>query len=54
MMSAIYGISCRLQKIADEAGDLSRSTLYLAAARDASTSYEDLGLNFDGHIHAEL
>jgi len=53
-MLAIYGLSCRLQRTADGAGDLDRANLYLAAARNASTSYEDLGLDFDGHTHAEL
>jgi hypothetical protein len=53
-MLAIYGLSCRMQRIADGAGDLDRSNLYLAAAKNASTSYEDLGLDFDGHTHAEL
>lgn len=53
-MLAIYGLSCRLQRTADGAGDLDRSNLYLAAARNAATSYEDLGLDFDGHTHAEL
>jgi hypothetical protein len=53
-MLAIYGLSCRLQRTAEGAEDLDRSNLYLAAARNASTSYEDLGLDFDGHTHAEL
>ncbi len=53
-MLAIYGLSCRLQRAADGAGDLDQSNLHLAAARNASTSYEDLGLDFDGHTHAEL
>jgi hypothetical protein len=53
-MLAIYGLSCRLQRAADGAEELDRSNLYLAAARNASTSYEDLGLDFDGHTHAEL
>jgi hypothetical protein len=53
-MLAIYGLSCRLQRIADGAGDPDRSNLFIAAARNASTSYEDLGLDFDGHTHAEL
>jgi hypothetical protein len=53
-MLGIYGLSCRLQRIADGPGDPDRSNLYLAAARNASTSYEDLGLDFDGHTHAEL
>jgi len=53
-MLAIYGLSCRLQRTAEGAEDLDRSNLYLAAARNAATSYEDLGLDFDGHTHAEL
>lgn len=53
-MLAIYGLSCRLQRAADSTEGLDRSNLYLAAARNASTSYEDLGLDFDGHTHAEL
>ena len=53
-MLAIYGLSCRLQRAAERAEDLDRSNLYLAAARNAATSYEDLGLDFDGHTHAEL
>jgi len=53
-MLAIYGLSCRLQRMADGAGERDRAGLYLAAARNAATSYEDLGLDFDGHTHAEL
>jgi len=53
-MLAIYGLSCRLQREAENKNDADRSNLYLAAARNASTSYEDLGLDFDGHTHAEL
>lgn len=53
-MLAIYGLSCRLQRTAGTAPDSGRSDLYLAAARNAETSYEDLGLDFDGHTHAEL
>jgi len=53
-MLAIYGLSCRLQRSAEGAEELARSNLYLAAARNATTSYEDLGLDFDGHTHAEL
>lgn len=53
-MLAIYGLSCRLQRAAGSAGDLDRSNLYLAAARNAATSYEDLGLDFDGNTHADL
>jgi hypothetical protein len=53
-MLAIYGLSCRLQRTAEGAEELDRSNLYLAAAHNAATSYEDLGLDFDGHTHAEL
>jgi hypothetical protein len=53
-MLAIYGLSCRLQRTAEGADDLGRSNLYVAAARNAATSYEDLGLDFDGHTHAQL
>jgi hypothetical protein len=53
-MLAIYGLSCRLQRAAEGVEELDRSNLYLAAARNAATSYEDLGLDFDGHTHAEL
>jgi hypothetical protein len=53
-MLAIYGLSCRLQRAADGAEALDPSSLHVAAARNAATSYEDLGLDFDGHTHAEL
>ena len=53
-MLAIYGLSCRLQRTAGGKADPDRSNLYLAAARNAETSYEDLGLDFDGQTHAEL
>ena len=53
-MLAIYGLSCRLQRAAAGVADPQRSNLYVAAARNAETSYEDLGLDFDGHTHAEL
>src|SRR6476646_5823976 len=53
-MLAIYGLSCRIQRTADGAAEPERSNLYLAAARNASTSYEDLGLDFDGQTHADL
>jgi hypothetical protein len=53
-MLGIYGLSCRLQRIAEGVEDQDRSNLHLAAARNASTSYEDLGLDFDGHTHADL
>lgn len=53
-MLAIYGLCCRLQRAAERAGEADRSSLHLAAARNASTSHEDLGLDFDGHTHAQL
>lgn len=53
-MLAIYGLSCRLQRLAEDPGTASREDLWIAAARNASTSHEDLGLDFDGHTHAEL
>jgi len=53
-MLAIYGLSCRLQRTADGAADPDRSNLYLASARNAETSYEDLGMDFDGQTHADL
>jgi hypothetical protein len=53
-MLAIYGLTCRLQRAAEHAGEADRSSLQLAATRNASTSHEDLGLDYDGHTHAEL
>jgi hypothetical protein len=53
-MLAIYGLSCRMQRMAAVAQDPERSDFYLAAAKNASTSYEDLGLDYDGQTHAEL
>jgi hypothetical protein len=53
-MLAIYGLSCRMQRMAGPANDADRANLYLAAARNAETSYEDLGLDFDGQTHADL
>jgi hypothetical protein len=53
-MLAIYGLSCRMQRLAGAASELDRANLYLAAARNAETSYEDLGLDFDGQTHADL
>ena len=53
-MLGIYGLSCRLQRSAEGAEDRDRQNLYLAAARNAATSHEDLGLDFDGQTHAEL
>jgi len=53
-MLAIYGLSCRLQRAANGADEPVRSSLYVAAARNAETSYEDLGLDFNGETHADL
>lgn len=55
-MLAIYGLSCRMQRIAIETEDESiiRNELLMAAAMNAETSYEDLGLDFDGETHTQL
>jgi len=54
-MLAIYGLSCRLQRLAlqHESG-FERDCLMLASVRNAETSYEDLGLDYEGLTHAEL
>lgn len=55
-MLAIYGLSCRLQRLAmnvsPELG--SHRQLMLASAYNAETSYEDLGLDYGGQTHAQL
>lgn len=55
-MLAIYGLSCRLQRLAMNAGPESaiHGQLMLASAHNAETSYEDLGLDYDGETHAQL
>lgn len=53
-MLAIYGLSCRLQRLAMSMDDPNRQQLFIAAALNAETSYEDLGLDYNGHTHAEL
>jgi len=53
-MLAIYGLSCRLQRLAAGAEPARYAALHLAAARNAETSYEDLGLDYDAQTHAEL
>ncbi|MBP0021316.1 MAG: hypothetical protein J7647_27650 [Cyanobacteria bacterium SBLK] len=55
-MLAIYGLSCRLQRLAMKAEENSpmREQLMLASARNAETSYEDLGLDYGGETHARL
>lgn len=54
-MLAIYGLSCRMQRLALETGDADKQQLLLlAGAKNAETSYEDLGLDFDGETHTTL
>ena len=57
-MLGIYGLSCRIQRLAltrDAVDDgEAREQLWMAAARNAETSYEDLGLDYDGVTHAAL
>ena len=55
-MLAIYGLSCRLQRLAMAAGVAPgrQAQLMLASAYNAETSYEDLGLDFEGETHAQL
>ena len=53
-MLAIYGLSCRLQRLALDHPAQSREQLFFAGAYNAETSYEDLGLDFGGTTHAEL
>ncbi|NEQ07894.1 MAG: hypothetical protein F6K37_18665 [Moorea sp. SIO4E2] len=53
-MLAIYGLSCRLQRLALANPDSVREQLFMAGAFNAETSYEDLGLDFGGQTHAEL
>lgn len=53
-MLAIYGLSCRLQRLAMAQEAPVREKLLIAGAYNAETSYEDLGLDFDGETHAEL
>ncbi|MBL8150142.1 MAG: hypothetical protein JNN15_09470 [Blastocatellia bacterium] len=53
-MLAIYGLSCRLQRLAFSMGEPLREKLLIAAAKNAETSHEDLGLDYNGSTHAEL
>lgn len=54
-MLPIYGLSCRLQKLALSASEPQRNNYFLAAAHNAETSYEDLNLEFEyPHTHSEL
>jgi len=52
---AVYGLTCRVQRLCLATNDLDRQhLLLLASARNATTSYEALGLGFDGGTHNEL
>ncbi len=53
-MLAIYGLSCRLQRLALASSAPERERLLIASAHNAATSYEDLGLDYDGVTHAAL
>jgi hypothetical protein len=53
-MLAIYGLSCRIQRMALAEEGEAREQLWIAAARNAETSYEDLGLDYGGVTHAAL
>lgn len=53
-MLAIYGLSSRIQRLALSTEGEAREQLWIAAARNAETSYEDLGLDYDGVTHASL
>ena len=53
-MLGIYGLSCRIQRLALADEGEAREHLWMAAARNAETSYEDLGLDYDGVTHASL
>ena len=55
-MLAIYGLSCRLQRLAikAEVNSSIREQFMLASAHNAETSYEDLGLDYGGATHAQL
>jgi len=53
-MLAIYGLSCRIQRLALSSEGEAREQLWIAAARNAETSYEDLGIDYDGVTHASL
>jgi hypothetical protein len=53
-MLGIYGLSCRIQRLALTDDGEAREHLWMAAARNAETSYEDLGLDYDGVTHGSL
>ena len=54
-MLPIYGLTCRLHRLAKTADGIARDHYFMAAARNAETSHEDL--NLDGRFelnHAQL
>lgn len=53
-MLGIYGLSCRLQILADSSEPDEQVLLLTAAAKNAETSHEDLGIDAGGLTHAEL
>jgi hypothetical protein len=55
-MLPIYGLTCRLHKLAEDAADAEVRADYLhAAIRNAATSYEDLNLEWEySHTHTQL
>ncbi|MEM9545602.1 MAG: hypothetical protein AAGA77_06490 [Bacteroidota bacterium] len=53
-MLGIYGLTCRLSRMAQDHTGPAQLKLLDAASLNAETSYEDLGLDFDGETHAEL
>ena len=53
-MLAIYGLCCRIQRHALQHDGEAREQLWMAAARNAETSHEDLGLDYNGVTHAAL
>lgn len=54
-MLPIYGLTCRLQKLAMETEGENRDKYFMAAGYNAETSYEDLNLEKEyAHTHSEL
>jgi hypothetical protein len=54
-MLPIYGLTCRLQKLGLAGDEAARTGFFLAAARNAATSYEDLNLEAEfPYTHSQL
>lgn len=53
-MLAIYGLTCRLHRLAVDREGGVRDALFVAAHDTAATSHEDLGLDYDGHTHEAM